>query len=309
MTAKLTLFLGCVLLLFGCADRNASDNSRLAGGIVLGEPVENDAFIAQHTVMLAFNYEYNDNQVNFFGVCTGTVVDERTILTAAHCLEDGIKNIKVLYSADPRKNLDIETDVYTIIDKKIHTNYIAKDALKKSLEGLSSDNDRARALTRSSDIALAYLDRPLKMNIPFSAVAYKKPLDINRENSTTQITIVGYGRTSSLKNDNEKSFDQLNGVLQKAELSVDTSQFSHTGFFLRQWSTPGICKGDSGGPVFTKDSNGDLRVVALAVTVYSFNNKAERALDPDKEYTTCASHGLYLNIEQYKPWIAKNIYR
>lgn len=312
MTAKLTLFLGCVLFLFGCADRNVSDDARLAGGIIEGEPLSpTNALneVSQQIVMLAFNYEYRDGEATFFGLCTAVVVNERTILTAAHCVESGIDKVAILTSTNPREQLRKKKDVYRAINYKIHDNYVPKKELEEQLKQLTSDLEKSRALTRNADLALIYLDRPLEIksaapNTPPTFALSNQPLRLPKT-VNTDIIVTGYGKTSALNDTSKIKYEDLNGILKQAKLSIATSEFSRSGFFLEQWQAPGICNGDSGGPVFVKDFDGQYKVAALAINVYEINNAASRKLDPKDLYSTCAGHGLYLNLENYKSWIVK----
>lgn len=304
MTTKLTFILGCVLILFGCGNRNSSDGSRFAGGILKGQDVAQESSLAKKVVLIAQNYEYKNDKPNFFGICTGVAIAPRTILTAAHCIEGGTTNVKILTSTNPRDHLRKKKDVFTPIYYRLHENYLPKKKLDLKLRSLPTAVEKSQALTRNADLALIYLDRSLEGE--FEENPFRTDPNFPAS-ASAEVTIAGFGKTTDLVDTSTINFDALNGILKEATINVHTPALRRRGFFVEQWESAGICSGDSGGPAFIKDVTGQLKITALAVNVFEMNNEQERKLDPKHEHNTCASHGLYLNITPYVDWIFKNI--
>lgn len=291
---------------FGCAGSQSPDETRLAGGILIGEAIDRTTPLGQQIVMIALNYEYRDKQPSFFGICTGFAVNSKTILTAAHCLDGGIENLKILTSSNPREKLRKKKDVYTAIGKTIHEDYIPKNKMDEILKTLKTATEKSNALTSNADVALIYLDRPLE-NYPVQTSVHVGLPTSGTNSTTAQLIITGFGRSSALADTTQIKFEELNGILKKATVTVPTQSLRHEGFYLEQWEAPGICYGDSGGPVFMYDSENNLNLAAMAINVFETNSKAERKLDPTSQYNACASHGVYLNLAPFKKWIYENL--
>ena len=64
--------------------------------IIGGEPVLPNGQIAQTTVMITGK----SNAGEF--ICTGTIIDEDIVVTAAHCLKGGAANMRVFFGKKPR---------------------------------------------------------------------------------------------------------------------------------------------------------------------------------------------------------------
>lgn len=190
-----------------------------------------DKFSAMHTARLNIQFP------TFSGVCTGSILNKKTILTAAHCvLKEGESAIAV--EAEVGAIRLRWSRQYSSINMYIHPDYC--------------DTESKR------DIAVITFERNFSQKKTKAVKIWKTGLKINEKVQAT-----GFGRTNG-------SDPTLPSVLQKVDL-VHTHRDVCTGtwwppyrlrytddshvFCTMDRGTPGqankgICFGDSGGPLF-----------------------------------------------------------
>ena len=219
--------------LSGCSDPDFLERAKIDGSILMGTAVETSDPIAKRTVMIAQNFNWFENEPQYFGLCTGVVLNPTTVITAAHCMTHFEKS-KVIQTNNIYLNENQFYDVKTVV---IHDKYTeSKDS--------------------TYDIALIQLNRALT-NI--DVIETEFPL------SNSNGLIAGFGKNTLLSPSNLKP---LTGLLEKAAVVIPDELLLNRFIQIDQNEKSGVCSGDSGGPLFI-NRDGKLHLQAIAIQVSS----------------------------------------
>ena len=83
------LLIAIQVLSFGCADNESDLYYDAEDKIIGGTVVEAPAYVGA----LLRTYRDRNRKLNTYSFCTATLIDDNTILTAAHCFDDLIEDI------------------------------------------------------------------------------------------------------------------------------------------------------------------------------------------------------------------------
>lgn len=212
--------------------------------IMGGDKVSEDDFKKSPVVALM----HDDESSSGFGfgrtpqqLCTATLLNARTVLTAAHCVRD--ENIMLVRSTNPKRRSGMSIGRSQI---HVHPEYNREIQL--------------------NDLAIIKLNRDLKdtENVSFP--------ELNEINTYASYTIYGYGE------DRKGEDGTLRKVIRAAEdIGVKrANQHDAENYFeFNQQSGKGICSGDSGGPVFYEDATGMRFLVAVNTSATNKPNDAK----------------------------------
>jgi hypothetical protein len=236
------------------------------------------------------------------GSCSGTIIAEDTILTAAHCIYSTSKEIKIFFNNDFTNSLtstkfskfisfpeSLEVDQVTderYLGQHLDFDFDSYQRFKEYFDNLTETSFRPldqRHYLSSQDLALVFLDQKIPSGTQIAAM-YSGPLVFRQK-----LIGVGYGVTS--RNFQEKS----NFNLRYSEMEYFAGYYYdekllsirvHSGHYSKN-----TCAGDSGGGLWYKDLDGQYSL--LGVLSAGTNN--------------CANSKIYTLQSSYYEWIDREI--
>lgn len=248
-------------------EASAMDKSE---GIIGGTPVQANDPIARSTVMI---YGFTGKKGQGY-ICTGSILSDSIILTAAHCIATAPNKLVLVFGVDAN-------------------NPNAKPEMRRVSAAVQnpSYNARKNQQTDTGDVALIKFDGGLPQGyIPARTLPGNV---VNGEN----VVLAGYGVTSMSAPQapnagaNNAQGSQSNdgaGTLRKTDVRVENAGFSTTEVQLDQTNGTGACHGDSGGPAYV-----------VANGVYYLWGVTSRGPNP------CTTFSIYTKVSSYNQWIAQ----
>ena len=283
-------------LLVGCSNSNTAltsvsdDSDNIVNGKLVTEMTE----ARSSTVLLA-----SIRPDNSASLCTGTLIAENLILAAAHCAPKPDQtdvvtlvgfglNFGESFSPPPRKY-----PIYRTIDVKVNEGY---DPSVKSLG--NAPNDLAIFKFKGA-LPPGFKVRPLP-GLDFKIT------------STDTLEMIGYGDTSETAKDGgflrqtELPADRITDLIHIAatdkEGIVQEQDIPSPGNIIVKQPDTGVCSGDSGGPLYTRNTDGQLTLVGVTSMGIDV---APNALAPEKK--TCRGVSLFVDIRDQLKWINETV--
>lgn len=209
-----------------------------AGAVVGGQEDTNNRFANVGNWQLQLDDEW-------FGFCTGTLVTENVVLTAAHCMDffgvDGglpVEDLRITFDPTP----DAGSTYYGVDHIVIHPEWANRPILR-------GNSKRLGLAPPAEDIALVWLAEDVTGIDPAplpDSVGYLDTLALTMET----FTVVGYGLqgfvTGNIVSPAGVAFDSGNRNYRDVTVISEHEAFADR--FVK--ITASTCFGDSGGPLF-----------------------------------------------------------
>ena len=233
----LTLAIYAVLItsaFLSCSDSNFLDKTKNDGSIIMGATVAKTDPLSKYVVFIAQNYDLKKSGFEYFGLCSGAILNSRFIITAAHCAKN-FESSRVIFATNTHAEQSTQ-HVYKITSAVIHENYLK--SLQKKLVNLNYDIALLKLETsiQDSESDPTYL-------ISESTQNYIKNLIGIGE---LHPTITGYGK-NRLKSSRANTLP-INGILKKAEIKLNKKQYSLKTISINQHYKAGVCSGNCSAP-------------------------------------------------------------
>lgn len=260
---KFALLLLSVFILTSCGEYDPTtypwslDND----GIIVGKELSPQDEVSEYVVM---TYNPDGNLI-----CTGTLIRDNVILTAAHCLSEKPDGLKIIFGVAP-----------------MTSKYVSR----KSVSFVRHPSFRP---PNTHDIALIVFSGGLPAGFkPVEIAPEKFPLK-----EGYKFTAVGYGRTDG---NTPASPQDKQGMARLRSTHLGVSVLSDDGnyFLIKQNSDAGVCDGDSGGPALMHYRGVNYVVGVLSAVVWS---------GQIKNGNTCADRARYMRVSGYADWINRSL--
>ncbi|XP_045206575.2 chymotrypsin-1-like isoform X2 [Mercenaria mercenaria] len=269
------MLVSCKVIVFGCGSCT-QQFSRIVDRIVNGEKAEKNEYPWQVRIMR-----------KGYMRCSGVVLNERTILTAAHCYGFDKESFYQILVGTHTTRRPLQTAQKRRVEKVIvHKGYVVSDTYESA-----------------NDIALFHLKSPLELSSAVQPVRLSDREFDKDALTNKQCYMSGWGL--AMKNNGGYKLPKvLQGVSTKVIKTNLCRYLSRGHEYYRIYRELHICtvlsdyssgcNGDSGGPMGCYDNDGNFRL--LGITVFGKNPCGAKRGFPN----------VFVRVSTYRKWIARN---
>lgn len=265
-------------------DDNSVDENYF--GVIRGQKV--DAQIASELgiVAIEFYQAKSFGEKILLGFCTGTLIDQNIVLTAAHCFDKKFFPGKVtaqvvfesrLHPFDPKSKLSRSAQVIKTLSHPLYNTELFK---------------RTNLPAYDHDIALLVFEGSAPSNYQFANIDTDKKTNY----SNLSEKVYGYGRAQDYSGRKNEDVFHSTGTLHQGLVKIrpDFLHFTDRYYVKPSASRQTFCQGDSGGPHFLNTPQG---LKQIGVSSSTFGHKLKNGLK------SCSGEGQVTKVSPFYKWI------
>ncbi len=261
---RIVFSMAALLGFVGCGvDRRAVSNEEISlnssgqeYGIIGGKSLQAKDILS-HRIVAVYDQDAK-------ALCTGSVVGLRVILTAAHCVGNDPRSLKVVFDVDVKKHREIRE----VVSVEINPNWSKHRGSEKD----------------TGDVAMLLLNQEIPKGYEVNEILS----DESMLKDELKVVLAGYGIT---RPDSQKGA----GRLRKTSAKIKNVSFSSTEVEIDQTGKHGACHGDSGGPAFILNKG---HFYLWGVTSRGSSGEEDELFSS----TECLVDSIYTKISAYKAW-------
>lgn len=294
MISSKSLILLASLALAACSPPRSTPAINVASDAIIGGEAVFEGSELHTSIVGIYDHELG-------AICTGSLLPNNVVLTAAHCLGPNPSKMFIVFTNDLWTTLESQDEALVLSKLRQVSSYKAHTDWKPEVEGTSQN-------WNWNDIAL--LKFTGKVPKGFKAATFLTDATVLAKGA--KVTLAGYGvEKMEISDIDPKTFPELDQAIERGEIvcsddkqeclqmdssgdgllrsvEVKVSQVKQSEILVDQRNGKGSCSGDSGGPAYVQ-SNGKYYL-------WGITSRGDAG---------CEKNGVYTNALAYLDWIHK----